>query len=188
MSDENIAWLYDELPTLVKKGVISKETAHEIKSYYGPIKEEDKQQNLVLIFSILGAVLIGSGIILLLAHNWSELTRLSRTVIIFATLIGAQSLVVWVLLNKESSVPWREGSATFLTFIVGAAIALIGQTYHLPSDLANFLLTWMLLIVPLVYLVDTTIPALIYLGGVSWWSFIPDTNFRLLFWLLAGLI
>ena len=26
------------------------------------------------------------------------------------------------------------------------------------------------------------------MSGISWWSFIPDTNFRILFWLLAGLI
>jgi hypothetical protein len=35
---------------------------------------------------------------------------------------------------------WREGTATFLVFAVGAAIALIGQTYHLPGDLGSFLL------------------------------------------------
>ncbi|MBM7556159.1 DUF2157 domain-containing protein [Halanaerobacter jeridensis] len=188
MSDKNISWLYKELPELIEENIISEETAQEIRNYYGPIKEKDKDQNLLLIFSILGAVLIGSGIILLLAHNWSQLTRLSRTGIIFSGLIGAQTFLAWVLINRSYSVSWREGSATFLTFIVGAAIALIGQTYHLPSDLSNFLLTWMLLIVPLVYIVDTTIPALIYLAGISWWGLLVQGQFRLLFWLLAALV
>lgn len=188
MGDKNIAWLYKELPKLVAAGIISEKTAQQIKDYYGPLEEKNKEQNLVLIFSILGAVLIGSGLILLLAHNWSELTRLSRTLIIFTTLIGAQSLVAWVLLHKSYSLPWREGSTTALVFIVGAAIALIGQTYHLPSNLANFLLTWMLLILPLVYLADVTIPALFYLGGISWWSFVVQGEFSLLFWLLVVLI
>lgn len=188
MSDKNISWLYEELPELIEENIISQETAQEIRNYYGPIKEKNKQQSLVLIFSILGAVLIGSGIILLLAHNWSELTRLIRTLIIFSGLIGAQGLVGWVLCNKSNSVPWREGSATFLTFVVGAAIALIGQTYHLPSDLSNFLLTWMLLSVPLVYIVDTTIPGLIYLAGISWWSFLANGSLQLLFWWLLAVV
>ncbi|MGM0501623.1 MAG: DUF2157 domain-containing protein [Bacillota bacterium] len=188
MDNKKLPWLYDELPKLVDEGVISKKTAQNIKEYYGLISPEEKRKNLLLIFSILGAILIGSGIILLFAHNWAELTRLTRTLIIFSGLIGAQSLVGWVLFNKAESTSWREGSATFLTFIVGAAIALIGQTYNLPSDLNNFLLVWMLLSVPLVYLVDTTIPALLYLAGVSWWGLITDSSFSLLLWLLVGLI
>jgi uncharacterized membrane protein len=188
MSDKNISWLYEELPELIEEGVLSQQTAQKLKDYYGPIDKKSNHQNLLLIFSILGAVLIGSGIILLLAHNWSELSRLSRTIVIFAGLIGAQSLVGWVLVKRKESIAWREGSSTFLVFIVGAAIALIGQTYNLPADLNNFLLTWMLLSLPLVYLVDVTIPAFIYLAGISWWSLIADGQLSLLVWLLLTLL
>jgi uncharacterized membrane protein len=41
----------------------------------------------VVLFSILGAALMGSGIILLLAHNWDQLSRVMRTVISFAPLV-----------------------------------------------------------------------------------------------------
>ena len=188
MKNKHLNWLYQELPKLIEENIISKNTSQEIREYYNLDDKRNKEQNLLLIFSILGAVLIGSGIILLLAHNWAQLTRLIRTIIIFTGLVGAQSLAAWVLLKRRKSISWREGSATFLTFIVGSAIALIGQTYNLPADLNNFLLTWMLLSLPLVYLMETTIPAVIYLAGISWWGIITGSQFSLLIWLLAALI
>jgi len=54
--------------------------------------------------------------------------------------------------------------------MVGAAIALVSQTYNISGDRADFILTWMLLIVPLVYLMAATIPAVIYVAGISTWS------------------
>ncbi|TDX52330.1 DUF2157 domain-containing protein [Orenia marismortui] len=185
---KEISWLYKELPKLVQQDIISADTAKLIKEYYGPVTERDWKGIGLTIFSILGTILIGSGIILLLAHNWLQLTRLTRTIIIFLSLISTQIFVGWVIYNDKSS-PWKEGSTSFLIFILGAAIALISQTYNLPGDFNNFILVLMLLNLPIIYLAQVTLPAFIYVLGISIWGINLNNTMEVLFiWPLIGLI
>ncbi|MDA1044799.1 MAG: hypothetical protein O3C57_06195, partial [Verrucomicrobia bacterium] len=48
--------------------------------------------------------------------------------------------------------------------------ALIGQTYHIPGDLGGFLLVWACLILPVVYLMRSTVVAMLYLVVITYWS------------------
>ena len=142
--------LLKELPELVKAKVISEETADRIRAYYR--KDENSGTNrLFIVFGILGAILVGLGIILIVANNWDEFSRSFKTIIAFAPLILGQMVCGWVLVKKSASTAWREGSAAFLFFAGGACIALVGQIYHIPGDTRAFMMTWMLLSLPLVY-------------------------------------
>lgn len=183
-------WLYQELPALMHAGVISAETAEKLHAYYGEIKKGNKSRIALIIFGMLGALLVGAGIILLLAHNWDELSRGERTVLSLLPLLIGQLLAGWTILKKRESVAWREGTAIFVMLALGAAISLIGQTYHLSGDTAQFLLTWMLLSVSLVYLLGATASALLYLWGITAWAGVQqsDAEHALFFWPLAGLI
>lgn len=46
-SKKEIRWLYDELPELISKGIISEETSDQLKEHYGPI---EPQTNLSIGF------------------------------------------------------------------------------------------------------------------------------------------
>ena len=144
----------------------------------------------MVLFSILGAALVGSGIILLLAHNWDQLSRVVRTVISFTPLVCAQALAAWVLWKRRDSAAWREGAGTAVTLAIGATISLIAQTYNISGDFGSFMLMWTLLALPVVYLLDASIPAVLYLIGITTWS--GDARFNggqpLWYWLLAGLV
>jgi len=74
--------------------------------------------------------------------------------------------------------------------MVGASIALICQTYNVPGDAGTFTLTWMLLIVPLVYFMQASLPAAIYLIGITIWagSYWHNPTMAFLFWPLAAVI
>lgn len=158
--------LLKELPELVKAEVISEETADRIRAYYR--KDETSGTNrLFIVFGILGAILVGLGIILIVANNWDEFSRSSKTLIAFAPLILGQMVCGWVLVKKSDSTAWREGSAAFLFFAMGACIALVGQIYHIPGDTRAFMLTWMLLSLPLVYLMRSSMASLLYLAGIT---------------------
>jgi len=187
---KHLQWLYHELPALMNAGVISAETAGKLRDYYGEIKEGNKSRIALIIFGVLGALSIGSGIILLLAHNWDELSRAVRTALSLAPLLIGQALVGWTILKKRESVAWREGTAIFVMLAIGASISLIGQTYHISGDFGKFLLTWMLLSIPLVYLLHATGPALLYLWGITAWAGVREDEAEhvLFFWLLAALI
>ncbi len=185
--------LYRELPLLVQKGVISDDTAERIRGYYGPVPEaaaEGKRSVALVVFSILGAFLIGAGIILLLAHNWENLSRFTRTIISLTPLVVAQLLCGRLLLREKPSLAGREGAGTFLLLAVGAALSLISQTYHISGSLSGFLLTWMLLSLPVIYFMGAAFPAILYLIGITAWAgdIRSETGCTLLYWPLLALI
>ncbi|MFT6335528.1 MAG: putative membrane protein [Saprospiraceae bacterium] len=64
--------LINDIEKLIGEGIISEETANRIKNYYKS-KEVKSSNRLLVIFGVLGAFLIGLGIILILAHNWDQL-------------------------------------------------------------------------------------------------------------------
>lgn len=170
MVKKNIQWLYSELPDLINKGILSAEDSDKLKKYYGEITSGGRQKIVLTVFGILGAFLIGLGIILMLAHNWDAFSRPARTVISLTPLIIAQLLALWTILRHSASVAWRESVSTFFMLAIGSSIALIAQTYHISDSTANFLLTWMLLSIPIVYFMKASFPVILYLIGITCWS------------------
>ena len=151
-----VRWLYDELPELTAIGVVDGETAAKIRRHYGELSQVPGSKIALTVFTILGSLLVGVGIILLLAHNWENLSRAVRVVLSFLPLLAAQAIAFHV---RRKPAPFRgalEGAGLFLSLAIAASIALVGQTYHIYGDLGNFLLTWGLLILPLIYLFRST--------------------------------
>ncbi|MGI6091813.1 MAG: DUF2157 domain-containing protein [Veillonellaceae bacterium] len=170
MNKKAIEWLYQELPELVAKGVLSTDTAKKLHEHYGPLEQSSGKRTFLMVFGIIGVLLVGLGIILLIAHNWSQLTRPSRLAISIGLLLAAQLLAGAVLHFKRDSAIWRESSAVLHVLMIGAAMALVGQTYHLTEDTDAFLLIWTLLSLPLIYLMKSTGAAILYLAGITLWS------------------
>jgi uncharacterized membrane protein len=189
MDKKFVKRLFEELPELVSKGVISPETEQQLRGHYSQT-EGDRRNTALIVFGVLGAALIGTGIILLLAHNWDEISRPVRAVLSIAPLMAAQLLAGWTIWRKGTNAAWLEGAATFLCFSVAASIALIGQTYHTSGGLDTFILLWMALIVPLVYLMYANVPALVYVAGITAWTFTVQAQggSAYLFWPLAALL
>jgi uncharacterized membrane protein len=154
------------LPELVQEKVISAETADQIRHYYQH-REGKPTQVLLAVTGILGALLVGLGIILILAHNWDGLPRAMRTALAFAPLVLGQIGGACVLLRKEASPALRESAGTFLLLAIGACMALVSQVYHIPGNLSGFLLTWMLLGLPVIYLLRTSMVSLLVLLGIT---------------------
>jgi uncharacterized membrane protein len=185
-----ISKILKELPILVEDGLISEESAVKIKEYYLSKRKKSQTSIYLISFSILGAVLIGSGIILLLAKNWEDLSRGVRTVISLTPLVIAQVLCLYAISKKDDSLSFREGASTFLMISIGIAISLISQTYHIYGKFERFLLIWMLLSLPLVYILRVTFPAVLYTIGISVWViYIKDIGqITAPFWLLFLII
>lgn len=161
--------LSEALPELQREGLLSAEQAARIQEYYATPGEEGGKR-MLLLFAILGALLIGLGIILVVAHNWDELSRTLRTVLAFVPVAIGQGLVLVALRKAPEQRSWHEGSAVFLFLAVGACLALVSQIHHLPGELHGFLLTWSLLAVLLLYVPGSIIAALLYIGMITWYA------------------
>lgn len=158
-----------ELQELVAANVISQETANSIETYYRS-KTQPPSNRFAIVLSILGALLVGLGIVLVVAHNWDEFGKTAKTILAFLPLVLGQALCMYTLLKQKESFAWRESSALILFFGVGACIALISQIYHIGGSLTDFVLTWMLLIVALIYVLPSYITGLLYIAGITWYA------------------
>ena len=86
-----------DLNELVAANVISQEIADKIQNYY-KTKKGRSVNWLFVVFGILGGILISLGIILIIAHNWDNLPRLTKTILAFIPLLIGQLLCVYVII------------------------------------------------------------------------------------------
>lgn len=180
-----------EIPELLESEIITQEIADRILEYYQN-KIKQSPNRLLIVFGILGAVLTGLGIILILAHNWDDFSRITKTSFAFIPLLIGQVICGFTLLKRQDSVLWRESGTTFLFFAVGASISLISQIYNMPGNLSSFLLIWMLLVLPMIYVMRSSFTSLLYLIGItyyatetSYWTY-PSSESYIYWMLLLG--
>lgn len=179
------------LPELIDAGILTSETASKVEAYYKN-KSTSADNRIFTIFGIFGALLVALGIILILAHNWDNFPRSVKTIFAFLPLLIGQSAAGFTLLKKSESTAWREASATFLFFAIAAAISLVSQIYNIPGNISSFLVTWMLLSLPLIYLLRSSMVSLLYLCGITYYGcevgyWMRDAEFPGFYWIMLAL-
>jgi len=179
------------LDALIEAGIIDEATATKMIAHQAQ-QEADAPNRLGIILSVLGAALVGLGIMLIVAHNWDDFSRPTKTFLAFLPLIIGQIACAFAYFKRKESTAWREGAATFLFFAVGASIGMVSQIYNLDGELGSFLLTWMLLMLPIVYALKSSIVSLLYIGGITWYAtncgYVNDHEPYLYWGLLAAIL
>lgn len=160
--------LQHQLSELLQAEVITPETAEKILAYYRA-KVDTAPTRLRTIFGVLGALLCGLGIILIIAHNWEHMSKLIKIVLAFLPLVIGQ-ITCALGFFKNKGVTWIESSATFLVLSVGATISLVGQIYHISGSLSDFLLIWITITAPLMYVLRSRLAALLHLVLITWYA------------------
>ena len=162
-------------------GTITAEQAQAILARY-PADSPDyeaarRRQSLVVGLSILGAVLVGLGVITFFAANWDEIPR--------GVKVGA--LAAGVALSYGAGYYlWQRAGYTAVgiallllgCIIYGAGVHLIGQIYHIPVDHPNLTAFWFLGVAPLAYV--TRSRPVMFLAVIL---FLVAVGFRLAHWL-----
>ena len=136
------------------EGLISGQQARSILARYPeyvPAASNPLGLRVISVMAIMGAVLIGLGIIAAVAANWSAIPALAKVALMA---IGTPVLYVigWVLAYR---LPYpRIGLAIILsgTIAYGASVHLIAQTYHVPVNHPNLVAVWFVGVVPLAYI------------------------------------
>lgn len=178
--------IQNDIKELLDAGVITDDTARRIEEYYRG-RPSPANNRLLAIFAVLGSVLIGLGIILILAHNWDDLSRTVKTAISFMPLVMGQAACFYTLMVRRDSMAWSEASSTFLFFGVGSCIALLAQIYNISSSGGTFILTWCLLTLPVAYIMRSSMVALLYILFATY--YVVDTSGNLIYFgLIAAVI
>lgn len=162
------AKIQNNLQELLQAEVITPDVASAINAFYKK-KAKSTPNRLFSIFGVLGSLLIGLGIILILAHNWDNFSRATKTIWAFVPLVIGQ-FFAGIALFKKLGAAWRETAATFLFFAVGTSISLVSQIYNIPGSMSSFILTWIVLTAPIIYLLRSHTAAILHLVYATFYT------------------
>ena len=170
-----------ELSRWESDGIITAEQGQAIRARYSPAElgptSHWAQGRLVTGLSIIGAVLVGLGIILFFASNWDGIDRWPKLAMILGAIMVAHGLGFYLRYYRDY---YRIGSAMVLLacLIYGAGVHLIGQVYNVDVNDPRLMLFWFLGVSPLVYIVKSQ--PIQFLGIVL---FLLALGFRLPDWI-----
>ncbi len=141
MSD-HLSWLATQLDEWVAQRLLSREQALAIRKHYPEPKAATPWG--MIIFTGIGAVVIGLGVILLFAYNWDEMPKAAKLAVVFGALAAAHTAGIALFRGAG----WRRAlgdTACLLgTMLFGAGIWLIAQIYHIDEHYPNAFLVWCL--------------------------------------------
>jgi len=101
---------------------------------------ESGRLNLASALGILGAVLIGFGIMSFVAAHWSEMPRVFRLALIFGGLFASYG-IAGVLFERRHPA-FAHAAVLAGVSIFGAGIMLIAQMFHIEGNPPDAVLTW----------------------------------------------
>jgi uncharacterized membrane protein len=118
-------------------GVITPVTGEAIRNSLPPL---GAGINIPVVVGIVGGLLIAAAFLAFVASNWTEIARVLRFAILLAGIAATHG--VGAVFAHTGRPVLADLAASVGTVIFGAAIALVGQMYHLGDDFAAGLLLW----------------------------------------------
>ncbi|NMP38099.1 MAG: DUF2157 domain-containing protein [Clostridiales bacterium] len=126
---------------------------------------------LIIIFSVIASVLIGSGLLLIFVSGWKNFPMALKTVFSLAPMLVGQAAALYVYRKHRESPAWREGAAVLWCAGSIATIALVNSIYELNNGFEGCMLIDSLLILPVIYLLDAVSPLIAYYTAVIYYGF-----------------
>ena len=162
-------WLLEQLPQWERDGLLTADAVRVLRERHAT---DDSQPGVAqVIMGSLGALLIGAGLIAVIGYNWDDFSRPVRLLFAFLPLLATQIASFRVLQHGDAAVAWvRETTALLQALATGACIAIVSQIYNLGGEWPDFLFWWMLLSLPLVWVMRSHAAAVFYLAGIAVWS------------------
>lgn len=133
--------LQKELPVWAEHGWVRPEHQQDILAY-AATQSGGGTSHLTLALGVMGAILLGSGVITFFAANWGAMTKLAKLAVLFGGMWAAYAGSGLLMARGSQMV----GHAVLLLAVIlfGANIALVAQIYHIDSHYPDGVLTWSL--------------------------------------------
>ena len=130
---------------------------------------------LAAIVGVLGALLLGAGIVAFVSANWDLMPRIVR----FALLVAAMAIAYGAaatLAAKELRI-FSEAALLLAGIVFAAAIALVGQTYHLAGEFSDAILLWEIGILAAALFTGSATLTALALAGTGYWTWLNVIDF-----------
>ena len=198
--DEFRSRLASEVADWERDGLVSAEQAGRILARYRLQRSAARAFRLgpvATFVSVLGAVVLGVGVIIFFAANWERMPDALKLLLVFVSMTAAY--VGGYALRYRSDVLPRVGDALILlgALLFQAGVFLIAQIYNLPVDSPLALLVGAVGILPLAYALRSRLVLVLGLAdGLAWigWTLqqrypdMPESYAVPLMYLLVGVL
>jgi uncharacterized membrane protein len=122
-------------------GLLDEPTAAAIRNYERMQAPSSGRQWQVLLALILGAMLLGAGVLLFVAAHWDTLSPSSRMCLVLLMLVFFHGLGI---LARDRFAGFAIAMHALGTVSAGAAIALVGQIFNMQEHWPSAVLLWAL--------------------------------------------
>ena len=119
------------------EGLLPPKSADAIRATLRPVPEGI---TIATVVAIVGGLLIAAAFLAFIAANWTAIARPLRFAILLAGIVGAYGVAA--VFDRAERDHLADLSVGVGSIIFGAAIALVGQMYHLGEDFAGGMLLW----------------------------------------------
>lgn len=119
------------------EGVITPTVGDAIRRSLGP---RPKGMSVATVVAIVGGLLIAAAFLAFIAANWPVIPRPARLAILLTGIAAAFG--IGAEFDRRGRTVLGDLGATVGSIIFGAAIALVGQMYHLGEDFAGGMFLW----------------------------------------------
>lgn len=181
LSGNRLKWLENEVTAWQNEGIINQVQAKTILTRYAESRREadaERGEKLVTVLAVLGALLLGIGVIIFFAANWQAMPKWLKVSLIFGGVITSYGTGYYLTFIRQNH-PRVGRALIFLgSVLYGAGIWLIAQVFHISSHYPNGVLLWVLGIFPLIPLcrsLSVLIEASLLL---ALWTVLEQTGFE----------
>jgi len=165
---KQIRWLHGEIEQWMAEGLITLGQAEGIRARYR--QPEGGTPWATIIFSSLGAAILGLGIVLMFAYNWNAIPKFGKLGIVFGLLLLAHGGGAWLFLRGGRYRGVGEALCLLGTVLYGSGIWLIAQIYHIDTHYPNGFLAWGLGALAAAWALASIPQAIAALALLSIWS------------------
>ncbi|MFH1208778.1 MAG: DUF2157 domain-containing protein [Candidatus Omnitrophota bacterium] len=152
-------WFLEEVRKWVKRGFIFPFTFRALLENYGlqselpafPGAQKKDPQSLVRAILVIGAVLVGLGIILFIAANWQKFPDPVKILGSTANALAFLFLGYYFRFVRTGYKKYAAPALLISLFGIGGTICLIGQIYHVQAHSHGLMLLWGALALPVAF-------------------------------------
>lgn len=171
-------WISAEVERWIADGVVTAEQGARIRGRYQPADTGEAALSWgLIVFFALGAVVIGLGVILLLAYNWSGIPKAGKLAIVFGSIVAAHGS--GLALHRKAD--WRamlgEGTLALGTMLFGAGIWLVAQIYNIDEHFPTGFLVWGVGALALSWAMPSVPQAIIATVVLTFWRVVEVVEF-----------